>query len=110
LSAAAIYGPFVAAAIYALAFESSSNVSSGMWQLLPWAPGLLHVEATCRIFDIPRPPESISFAWAFVSTLFTVFAQAWVLRQVRWLGYVSLAGSVLWFSFCAIGLMALLRA
>ena len=110
LAAAAVYGPFVVMATYATFFESSSYVREYAWFLLAWAPGLLHVDTMSRALHLPRfGSDAASFAFAFVSTLFTIFALAWVLRQVRWLGYLALAGAVAWFSYSAVVLLSLLR-
>ena len=110
VAAAAVYSPFVVMATYAAGFESSSYVRNTAWFLLPWAPGLLHVEAMSRMLDVPRfGSDAAWFACSFASTLFTIFALAWVLRQVRWLGYLALAGSVVWFSLSAWALLGMLR-
>jgi len=108
LSAAANYGPFLAMAIYALAFVSSSHARRSIWQLLPGGPAFLVTDAMYRMLNIPGQNDWLVLAHSCALTLLTVFALAWLIQKVRWLGYLALAGCALWCSFSAMVLMAML--
>ncbi|MCA9297175.1 MAG: hypothetical protein KC983_11675 [Phycisphaerales bacterium] len=109
LSAAAKYGPFLAVAIYALKFVRSSHARRTIWELLPSGPAFLPTNHVYGMLNIPGRTDPLVQAHACVLTLCIVFALAWVIRNTRAPGYVAIAVSAVWSSWCAVALMALLQ-
>jgi hypothetical protein len=111
-SVVASYGPFLFAAIFVLGYDRSSNVRSGMWELLPYSPAFLPTHELHRRLDLNLPGKSDWWviAHACACSLLIVVAQAWVVRRIRWLGYVLLAGSIAWSAFSALAIGAGLAA
>lgn len=84
IAAAAIYGPFVLAAVYAAGFVSSSHAKTMTWKLLPAGPGLLPVEALRRLFDLPRLGDTLWLSLAVVTSLGFVALLAVGVRRGGW--------------------------
>lgn len=110
IACAPVYGPFVLMATYALLFVSCSHCKSTAWYLLPWAPGLLPVEAGRRLLNLPRDPDALWFAVAFIASLGMVAAVAALIRLSRRLGYLAMIVAVALCGFFAIGMLAMIRS
>jgi|SRR5688572_3522790 len=110
ISCLPIYGPFILMATYTLLFVSCSHCKKTAWFLLAWAPGLLPVEAGRHLFDLPRFPDSLSFALAFVTSLAFVAAVAVLLRRSRKSGLWGIALALALASFFAVCTLAMIRS
>jgi hypothetical protein len=110
LSCLAVYGPFIVVAIYALLFVPCSHCKATAWMLLPSSPGLAPIEVGRRWLGFSRLTDALWFTLAFVVSVFLVCLLAYLLRQRRWLRYLSMAVSVILFFTFAIGLLAAIRS
>lgn len=109
LSAAANYGPFVVVALFALKFVSSSHARRTIWELAPCGTAFLPTGHLYRMLNIPGNNDWLVYGHSLALTLFIVVGLSWLLRKVRWAGFVALALCGSWCSYSAVVLMALLQ-
>lgn len=106
-----VYGPFVVMATYMLLYVECSHCKAAAWQMLPYGPGIVLAEIVRRLVGLSRLDGVVEFGVALVLSVAFVAALTWYLKSVgrilRALGVMLVGGFC---SFCAFGLMALIRA
>lgn len=110
LASFAIYSPFLLAAIYALLFVSSSHCKINAWKLLPFAPGLLPVEAVRRWFELSRSEDATTFGLSLSFTVLAVAVLAALIPARRRLRHLVLALTFAANSASAICLISMLQS
>lgn len=88
-SMGAVYGPFVLTALYALGFVSCSHCKQAAWSLLPCAPGLIPMEFSSRLLDLPRFGNGLGFVVAFLLTMAVIGGLARLVRMGTGVRYAS---------------------
>jgi hypothetical protein len=111
VSYAAVYGPFVAMATYAVSFVSCTHCKQTSWQVLPAGPGLIPSDFVRRSVDLPRLDDTIWFGIGFSVAAAMVAGLAWLLAtRTRWWQAVGLTTMLALNVFGAIVVLALIRA
>ena len=107
----AIYGPFVVMATYTLMFVECSHCKQTTWAMLPYGPGVIPLELSHHWLDMPRIDGALAYGVGFMLSAAFVSGLTWfVYTRGRWLRVLSLMGALLFFSYCAFVLLALIQA
>src|SRR5689334_13050081 len=79
----AVYGPFMAMAVYALWFVKCTHCKKAALTILPCGPALLPLEAGRSWLQLPLPrgTDAPGFVLATILSLAFVFGLAWLVRR-----------------------------
>jgi hypothetical protein len=98
-------------ATYMLLNVACDHCKETSWTMLPYGPGVIPLELARRWIDFPRLTEPLVNIATFAVSAITVAALTWILHmRNRWLGVMSGILALLFFSFCAFVLKALIQA
>src|SRR5688572_7010192 len=106
----AVYGPFLLMALYTLAFVSCGHCKTTVWMLLPCAPGLFPVEGARQALGVSRWGEGLTFVAAFAVSLTAVGLLMRLVRRGGRLRWIVPGVAFVAFSFCAFGVLSMIRA
>jgi hypothetical protein len=111
LAYSAVYGPFVVMATYVLLYVECTHCKTAAWQMLPCGPGIILSEIVRRVAGLSRLDGTMELGVALMLSAAMVAGVTLVLRNVGRLWQVVVGVTVAAFtSFCALVLMALIRA
>lgn len=109
LSWSAVYGPFLAMAIYTSIYVSCSHCKSTAWTLLPFAPGIVPVELSRHALDLPRASDAVSFALSLSVAVAMFIATDLMIHKRSWWRIISLVGLLAYEAFAAFAVLAMIR-
>ena len=110
LGSLAVYGPFLVMALYTLGFVRCDHCKKTVWMLLPCGPGLFPVEGARQALEVSRWGEGLTFVAAFAVSLAAVGLLVPLIRRGGRLLWIVIALTFVAFSFCAFGVLAMIRA
>jgi hypothetical protein len=105
-----VYGPFVVMTAWTLLFVDCTHCKETACRLLPCSPGIVPVELACRWLGLPRLSDELGFGVAFAATALLLWAMSWMVRRGGWWLSLGAAAVMLPCSYCAIAILALIRA
>ena len=107
----AVYGPFLAMALYTSAFVECSHCKLAYWALLPCGPALVPLMLLSHLVGLPAFDEPLGHILAFAVSIAMVVVLAWLVHgRRRWLQAVIAAVTLALSGFSAYVLLALIRA
>jgi hypothetical protein len=107
----AVYGPFLAMALYTLAFVECTHCKAAAWSMLPYGPALIPLMLSVRLLGIPAVGDSLSIALGLAVCAGIVAVLARLLHgRRRWLQTLIAATALALSGVSAYVLLALIRA
>jgi len=107
----AVYGPFVVMAVYMTLYVEWLHCKAAAWTMFPYGPGFVTGELARSLWGIHLPWGVLRIALADLVSVAMVAGLTWFAKSLgRWWRIAGLAVVVAYCSFCAFGLMALIRA
>lgn len=107
---AAVYGPGIGMALYALLFVACTHCKLSAWVVVPCGPALLPLEIVRQAVRVGAPGAALTFAAALGASLGMVAALAVMLRRSWWLGLAAACVAAVALSFVAVGTLAAIQA
>jgi hypothetical protein len=111
LAYGAVYGPFVVMAVYMTLYAECLHCKAAAWTMFPYGPGFVTGELARSLWGIHLPWGVLRIALAVSVSVGMVAALTWFVKCLgRWWRIAILVVVAAFCSFCAFGLMALIRA
>ena len=109
-NAAAVWGPYLAMAVYTTIFVPCDHCKRAVWMVLPCAPGVLPVEMVRTLLLTGRPPDHLGLAVALKLSVDGALLLGWLARRGEPGRTVTLGMALAGGSLAAVGLLAAIRS